>query len=246
MMDDIVKFLQGIHLNDNKEWYFENSRYYVSAFHSNAIYIQDLIDMIGKFDITIKYLTLSDCSYPLWRHPKQKIDDRIFNDFLGGYFARLGKRSGFGGYYYQISPDPSDSGGSLLAVGIFNPSRELLDRFRRDAQQNGAHIMELINATGFELLERDRFQRIPKGFSIEPEYRDLLLQRHIMLVKRVGLKWFYNKNWMERTAREFRRCKPFLDYINTIVERHIREERNVERRIRELSDTRADGNCRGN
>jgi hypothetical protein len=51
---------------------------------------------------------------------------------------------------------------------------------------------------------------------------------------------------MERTAREFRRCKPFLDYINTIVERHIREERNVERRIRELSDTRAEGNCRGN
>lgn len=220
-MDNIVTFLQGIHTNDNKEWYFANRNSYVNAFNTNAIYIQTLIELIGKYDINIKYLHLAECSYPLFRPYKLKLDNRIFNDYLGGFFARMGKSSGFAGYYYQISPEPSDSGGSLLAVGIFNPSRELLDRYRRNVQENGSQIMELIKATGFELLERDKFTRLPKGFNIEQEYRDLMLQRHIMLVKRVGIKWFYHDKWMENTARQFRRCKPFIDYLNTIVEQYI-------------------------
>ena len=97
-------------------------------------------------------------------------------------------------------------------------SREVLEWFREDAVKNGSTINELIRATGFQLLERDRFQRLPKGMTIDEEYRDLLLQRHIMLVKRVGTKWFLGDNWLERTARTFKRCKPFIDYVNAIID----------------------------
>lgn len=216
-MDNIVTFLQGIHLNDNKEWYMANRESYAQAFYDNAQYIQQLIKLIGDFDETIRYHRLPDCSYALLRPHKLKLDTRKYNDYLGGFFARAGKNSGYGGYYYHISPLPSDSGGSLLAAGIFNPSRELLTAFRHDAEKNGATIMELIRRSGFKLLERDKFIRMPSGFNIEPEYRDLLLQRHIMIIKRVDISWFYHEKWLERTARQFRNCKPFIDYINNIV-----------------------------
>ena len=219
-MDKIVTFLQGIHLNDNQEWFLANRANYIQVFAQNAEYIQQLIPLIGKYDSTIKFHRLADCSYTLLHSSKEKSIKRKYNDYIGGFFARAGKNSKYAGYYYQISPEPSDSGGSLLAVGIFNPSREVLEWFREDAVKNGSTIMELIKATGFELLERDRFTRLPKGMTIEPEYRDLLLQRHIMLVKRVGTKWFYNEKWVERTARTFQRCKPFVDYVNAIVDQH--------------------------
>lgn len=219
-MDKIVAFLKGIHLNDNREWYLEHRLEYSYAFNTNARYIQQMAKMIGEYDINIRYLRLSDCSYALARHRKIKINKRLFNDYIGGFFARCGKHSGYAGYYYQLSPEPSDSGGSLIAVGIFNPSREVLDWFRRDAEKNGARIMELIEKSGFEILTRDKFVRLPSGYAIDEEYRDLLLMRHIMLVKRVDVKWFYHEQWMERTVRAFRRCKPFIDHINAIIDEH--------------------------
>lgn len=218
MMDRILSFLEGIHLNDSKEWFFANRRAYIEAFTTNAENAQKLAKMIGKYDTAIGYLRLADCSFPLPRHYKLKHSDRTYNDYFGGFFARGGKRSGYAGYYYHIAAEGSNSGDSLLAVGIFNPSREVLEWFREDAVKNGSTINELIRATGFQLLERDRFQRLPKGMNIEEEYRDLLLQRHIMLVKRVGTKWFLDDNWVERTARTFKRCKPFIDYVNAIID----------------------------
>lgn len=219
-MDNILSFLKGIHLNDSKEWFFANRRAYIEAFSTNAENAQKLAKMIGKYDTAIGYLRLADCSFPLPRHYKLKHSDRTYNDYFGGFFARGGKRSGYAGYYYHIAAEGSNSGDSLLAVGIFNPSREVLEWFREDAVKNGSTINELIRATGFQLLERDRFQRLPKGMNIEEEYRDLLLQRHIMLVKRVGTKWFLGDNWVERTARTFKRCKPFIDYVNAIIDEH--------------------------
>lgn len=220
MMDRILSFLEGIHLNDSKEWFFANRRAYIEAFALNAENIQKLAKMIGKYDPAIGYLRLADCSFPLPRHYKLKHSDRTYNDYFGGYFARAGKHSGYAGYYFHIAAEGSNSGNSLLAVGIFNPSREVLEWFREEAVKDGSTIMELIKASGFQLLERDRFQRLPKGMTIDEEYRDLLLQRHIMLVKRVGTKWFLSDNWLERTARTFKRCKPFLDYVNAIIDEH--------------------------
>ena len=218
-MDNLVTFLRGIHLNDNKEWYMAHRAEYIRTFNTNARLIEQLIEHIGEFDTTIRYHRLSDCSYALLRPYKLKLDKRTYNDYIGGFFARAGKRSGYAGYYYHISPEPSDSGGSLLAAGIFNPSVKLLTAFREEAVKDGSTIMELIKASGFQLLERDRFVRLPKGMTIEAEYRTLLLQRHLMLVKRVDVSWFSHEKCAERTAQEFCRCKPFVDYLNSIVDK---------------------------
>lgn len=220
MMDNILTFLEGIHHNDTKEWFFANRRAYIEAFSKNAENAQKLAKLIGKYDPAIGYLRLADCSFPLPRHYKLKHSDRTYNDYFGGFFARGGKRSGYAGYYYHIAAEGSTCGDSLLAVGIFNPSREVLEWFREEAVKDGSTIMELIKASGFQLLERDRFLRLPKGMTIDEEHRELLLQRHIMLVKRVGTKWFLREDWLERTARTFKRCKPFIDYVNAIIDEH--------------------------
>ena len=61
-MDNILSFLEGIHLNDSKEWFFANRRAYIEAFSTNAENAQKLAKMIGKYDTAIGYLRLADSS----------------------------------------------------------------------------------------------------------------------------------------------------------------------------------------
>ena len=136
-MDIIVPFLRDIHANDSREWYLANTDYYFKAFDRNAQYIQKLVGLIGKFDSTIAPLKLYQCSFALIRDQRIKIDQRNYNDFLSGSFTRGGKYSGYASYYYQISPEPSSSGGSFLAVGLYRPNKELLDCFRNTILEMG-------------------------------------------------------------------------------------------------------------
>lgn len=218
-MDLIVPFLRDIHLNDNREWYLANTDYYFKAFDRNAQYIQRLVGLIGKFDSSIARLKLHQCSFSLVRDQRLKIDNRIFNDFLSGSFTRGGKYSGYASYYYQISPEPSSSGGSFLAVGLYRPNKELLDLFRKTIVEEGLDKFDtLIKSTGFNPYHKDELKRIPSKVSVDPKFEDYVYMRHILLILPLNIEWFYKEDWCERTAEVFERCKPFVDFVNRIVE----------------------------
>lgn len=223
-MDLIVPFLRDIHSNDSREWYLANTDYYFKAFDRNAQYIQKLVGLIGKFDSTIAPLKLYQCSFALIRDQRIKIDQRNYNDFLSGSFTRGGKYSGYASYYYQISPEPSSSGGSFLAVGLYRPNKELLDCFRNTILEMGVEKFdELVKSTGFTPLMKDELKRIPIRVSVKRKYEDYLYMRHPMLILPLDLEWFHQEDWCERTAEIFERCKPFVDFVNSVVDRYRSE-----------------------
>lgn len=222
-MDVILPFLRAVHHNDSKEWYLAHREEYLEAFRRNASSIEKLIHLIGEFDEDIAKLEVSDCSFALPRDRKLKIDDRLFNDFLSGCFYRDGKYGGWAGYYYQISPLPSSSGGSFLTVGIYQPNKELMDYFRREFIDNGDYVHKLVKETGFKPYLRDQLRRMHPGYRPKREHLDYLYLRSMMLIKPLDEWWFLRDDWHERTAEEFRRCKPFVDYVNSIIARY-REE----------------------
>jgi uncharacterized protein (TIGR02453 family) len=223
-MDIIVPFLRDIHANDSREWYLANTDYYFKAFDRNAQYIQKLVGLIGKFDPTIAPLKLYQCSFALIRDQRIKIDQRNYNDFLSGSFTRGGKYSGYASYYYQISPEPSSSGGSFLAVGLYRPNKELLDCFRNTILEMGLEKFdELVKSTGFTPYKKDELKRIPIRVNVSRKYEDYLYMRHPILILPLELEWFYQEDWCERTADIFERCKPFVDFVNSVIDSYRSE-----------------------
>lgn len=223
-MDVILPFLRDIHLNDTLEWYLAHTEEYSKAFNRNAQYIELLIEQIGKFDPSIKELQIDDCSFSLINDRKLKISERRYNDFFSGSFTREGKYSGYASYYYQISSEPSSSGGSFLAVGIYNPNKELMDYLRREFTTRGEHIVSLIRKSKFELYTRNVMKRLPSEF-VDSDYRfhTYMRQRDLILIKRLDISWFRQDNWIAATAAEFQRCMPFVEFINSIVDRYRNE-----------------------
>lgn len=217
-MDLIVPFLRDIHLNDSREWYLANTERYFKAFDRNAKCIEKLIGLIGEFDPTIARLKLNQCSFSLVRDQRMKLDEREYNDFLSGSFARGGKHSGYANYYYQISPEPSSSGGSFLAVGIFRPNKELMDCIRREFTKIPEEFDEMVKRTGFTPYLKDALQRAPGGFNTDPRYVPYIFMRHMLLIRPVDISWFEQEDWCERTAEIFRECKPFIDFLNRAID----------------------------
>ena len=222
-MELIVPFLRDIHSNDNSEWYLANTDYYFKAFDRNAHYIQRLIDLIGEFDHHIAPLKLHQCSFGLMRDQRVKLDDRLYNDFLSGSFTREGKYSGYASYYYQISPEPSSSGGSFLAVGLYRPNKELMDCFRKELIQNPERVHNIISSTGFEPYLKDQLQRLPSKIELDLQYEPYLYMRHIFLIYPLDIEWFYQDDWCEKCAKIFEKCKPFIDLVNDIVDHYRRD-----------------------
>ncbi|MBO5717472.1 MAG: DUF2461 domain-containing protein [Alistipes sp.] len=222
-MDLILPFLRDIHNNDNNKWYLANSQRYVEAFDRNAKYIEKLIRLIGEFDPSISRLKLYQCSFSLMRDQRIKLDDREFNDFFSGSFTRGGKHSGYASYYYQISPEPSSSGGSFLAVGIYRPNKELMDYIRREITKMPEEFDQMVKSTGFELYLKDALLRVPGGFNADPRFEPYIFMRHMLLIRRVDISWFEQEDWCERTAEVFKECKPFIDFLNRTIDLY-REE----------------------
>lgn len=220
-MDLIKPFLQDIHQNDNQEWLAANRDYYNQAFGRNAQYIKLLIELIGKFDSSVASLTLNQCSFNIERDQRIKIDDRKYNDFFSGSFTRGGKYSGYASYYYQISPEPSSSGGSFLAVGLYRPNKELLTYFKRTIVELGTQEFDaMIKRTGFKIYDKESVKRIPSNISVEKQYEHYFHMRDILLILPLEIEWFEQENWCEKTAKIFERCKPFIDFINSAVDNY--------------------------
>lgn len=223
-MDIILPFLRKVQQNDSHEWFLANHEEYLQSFSRNAYYLELLKRKIGEFDPTIAPLRLMDCSFSLIADRKLKINNRRYNDFFCGSFAQGGKYSGYASYYYQISPEPSDSGGSFLAVGIYRPNPELMDYIRREFAHNGEDIVRLIRRTGFELYAENMMKRLPSEFvDSDTRFFQYLRQRDFLLIKRLDSSWFEQENWIERAAEEFYRSRAFVKFINTVIDKYRSE-----------------------
>ena len=220
-MDLIKPFLQDIHQNDNQEWLAANRDYYNQAFRRNAQYIKLLIELIGKFDSSVASLTLNQCSFNIERDQRIKINDRKYNDFFSGSFTRGGKYSGYASYYYQISPEPSSSGGSFLAVGLYRPNKELLTCFKRLIVEFGTQEFDdMIKHTGFKIYDKEYVKRIPSDISVDKKYEHYFHMRDILLILPLEFEWFEQENWCKKAAKIFEKCKPFIDFVNSAVDNY--------------------------
>jgi uncharacterized protein (TIGR02453 family) len=218
-MDLIIPFLQDIYQNDSLEWFAANKDYYVKAFDRNAQYIQQLIKLIGKFDPTIATLRLSDCCFSIERDRRIKIDDRRYNDFFSGSFTRGGKYGGYASYYYHISPEPSSSGGSFLAVGIYRPNRELLVHFKRAIAELGVEQFDkMVKRTGFKVYDKERVKRVPGAIRADKKYEHYLHTSDMLLIMPLDIEWFKQEDWCKKCAKIFEKCKPFIDFVNSAID----------------------------
>ena len=164
---DTFKFLKELKKNNNKEWFDDNRSVYEIAKADFVEFTNDLIKGISKFDAKVASANLD---------PKKCIsrinrDIRFSKDktpYKPNFFAIVnceGKKSNLAGYYMQVQPGASFSGG-----GSYMPMPPDLQDIRKEIQYNLADWKKVVEAKSFLKMfpegvqAPEILQRIPKGF----------------------------------------------------------------------------------
>ena len=225
-MREILDFLTDIHDNNNREWFEQNKERYRRVLAHHNANVERLIALVAEFDSSVEGLRIADCTYRIYRDTRFSKDKTPYKDFFSAFIVRGGKRSGYGGYYLHISPKGNTWGeGSFLAAGNVCPEPYVLRSMREEIEDNATEMVENIERSGFALDCTNALKRTPRGYSVAPEHEYLLRQKELCLSKSIDNEWFLHKDWVERTADAFSRCKPFLDQINRAIEYAYEMER---------------------
>ena len=138
---------------------------------------------------------------------------------MGAFVCPGGKKSGFGGYYFQVGPDEAGyPSGNMLAVGHYCFTPRVMRLLREDiCADNGelAHIVE--RAAPFVLDDENRLKRVPNGFPRDVPFAPLLTYRTFCLAYSQGRAFMLAPDVVERTLDLLARTQPFLAYVNRAV-----------------------------
>ncbi|MCD8385346.1 MAG: DUF2461 domain-containing protein [Bacteroidales bacterium] len=219
-MKQISAFLRRLDANNNREWFQAHKdefREHQQRFFGFAL---ELVGRIREFDPSIGDLDIKQCTYRIYRDTRFSQDKTPYKIQMGVFVAPMGKKSGYSGYYLQVGAyDKGYPGGCMLAVGDYQCEPAVLKILREDIDlDEGKEFGETLRqAEGFTLDYDQALKRVPRGFDPQAPWADYLRLKNFCLTKEPGLEYMHAPALLDRAVADFKRCKPFLDYINRAI-----------------------------
>ena len=218
-MKDVMTFLNGVLMNNNRPWFQENKDLYLKAQERINNMTVELIEGISKFDSSVKNLSVSDCTYRIYRDIRFSSDKRPYKTHMGIYVCPNGKKSGLAGYYLHFEGEDAEYlGCNGLFTGLWNPDKNALKNIREDICYDGAAFEKAIEkAKNFTLDTSCSLAKTPKDFPKDSPYDYLLRLKQYNLVQTLPEGMLYSDNLIEWALEEFKTSLEFNQLLNRAV-----------------------------
>lgn len=217
-MKEILSFLKRLAANNNREWFQANKKEYENVKGKVENLTLRLIAAISEFDPAAAHLSVSDCTYRIYRDTRFSHDKTPYKTHIGIFInPPLGKKSMRLGYYLHIEP-----GNSLFAAGTIGLPSNVLREVRQSIYDNTDEYLGIIQNVEFRKLYptvgEDLLKTTPKGFPKDWEHIDLLRPRNFIVGHALDDKIMLSEDIVKTTSHMARVSKPFLDFINYTVD----------------------------
>lgn len=215
-----VKFLKDLKKNNNKPWFDKNRPRYEEARADFASFVQEVINLHGKKDPTIKSLVAKDCMFRINRDVRFSKDKSPYKNNFGVSINKGGKKAmNSAGYYFHLEPGECFAGG-----GLYLPMPEELKKVRQEIDYNYADFKKLISAKKFKSVYGDLdksaeyiLSRVPKGYEADnPAGEYLRLKSYIAMVK-ISDADLTSKDLVKKTVAAFEALQPVIAFINEAI-----------------------------
>ena len=215
-MKQVIRFLTQLSRNNNKEWFDAHRADYQQAKATVSELTVKLIDGIRKFDDTIGPLSVSDCTYRIFRDLRFSKDKSPYKTHMGIFITRGGKKSGYSGYSFHID----GNGGHMLAMGDYMTEPRVLKTLREDIEMGGGDFRRIIEsqAPGVVLDTEGALKKVPKGFPADSPDAEYFKLKNFCLVKDLDKEFLLSPDLVDNLLEIFQKGKPFLDYVNRAID----------------------------
>ena len=223
MLDKTLKFLSDLARNNNRPWFNAHKDRYLEAKAEFEAMVEELIPSLQRIDPELGPLTLSECTYRIYRDTRFSPDKTPYKVHMGAYINRQGKKSPFAGYYVHISPVE----GSLWGGGLYCPDPRILKAVREDIYENIDEFLAILHnpafAAHFRLSEHDILKKAPLGFPSDWPYIDLLKNRHFDVLAPIPEPLLRSPEFLDRTLEAFAALKPLNRFLNFTIEQQLEQ-----------------------
>lgn len=229
-MKQVIKFLEQLSHNNNRDWFAIHKQEYLEAQDRFNVMAKDFISKIGQIDSSIGNLELKDCTYRIYRDTRFSHNKVPYKTHMGVYVCPGGKKSGFAGYYLHLEPREISgaligNGGSLMVVGLHCPVTKVVNSVREEIfAHQAAFIGAVKSADGFSLDTASQLQRVPKPFAagligseVATEIETYLKLREFDLMKPLDDKVVGDSRFVDIVVEQFAHTVEFNRIINRAV-----------------------------
>jgi len=214
----IVKFLEELGKNNNREWFHANKAKYEEAKAAFELFVNSLLPAIAKFDDSVKFLTAKDCIWRIYKDIRFSKDKTPYKTNMGAFMAKGGKKNHGPGYYFHIEP-----GNFFLSGGIWMPAPDITKKIRQEIYYNYDEFNGILNNKEFKKFfsgidDWDRQKLPPREFPKDFPGMELLKNRSFTVSHEYGEKILYSDALLDYTVKVYKAMLPYNKFLTRAIE----------------------------
>lgn len=211
-----LTFLADLKNNNNREWFLANKKTYESAKQDFLVFIQMVIDELGKTDASIAGLVAKDCMFRINRDIRFSKDKSPYKSNFGASINKGGRKSMGAGYYFHCEPESAFMGG-----GVYQPPADIMQKIRQEIDYCFTDWNKIITDPNFKkeygTIAKDKayiLSRPPKGYDSSNPAIDYLKHTSWIAIKELNSKEITSKNLLTNTIKTYQALTPLIDFLN--------------------------------
>jgi len=218
-VENIIRFLSELNINNNREWFAENKAWYDQVRIEFEKLSKDLIARISTFDEDIKHVEAKDCVFRIYRDTRFSHDKTPYKTHFGVFIASAGgRKSQRGGYYLHLDP-----AGCFVAAGVWCPQPDLLKALRQSVYDNIDELNEIRNSPTFSqyftsFFEEDKLKTVPRGFPKDFPDAEMLKLKHYMVEYKLDEKLINSPDFVQELTDIVKCAYPLNRFLNYTVD----------------------------
>lgn len=218
-IENILRFLSELKINNNREWFAENKAWYEQVRSDFELISKNLITEIARFDDEIKHVEVKDCVFRIYRDIRFSHDKTPYKTHFGVFIASAGgRKSQRAGYYLHLDP-----AGCFLSMGVWCPQPNLLKALRQSVYDNIEELNEIRSNPEFSqyfnsFYEEEKLKTVPRGFPKDFPEAELLKLKHYLIDYKLDESSLTSNDFVVRIAGIMKCAYPFNKFLNYTVD----------------------------
>jgi uncharacterized protein (TIGR02453 family) len=216
---EILAFFKQLSENNNRDWFHAHRAEYDELRADFEEGIGKALAMIASFDQSVAHLQVKETTYRVNRDIRFSNGKSPYKTHIGAYIAAHGKKALHGGYYIHLENDSC-----MLACGNYYLPTNILNACRWEMVNNVDTFRECVDTPQFKKIFKDnlgiqsKLKTLPHGFPKDFAYPEFLKMKDYCMWHYVDNDFFEGDAWLKKAEKVFKTAKPFMDFINNVID----------------------------
>lgn len=230
-MKEVLSFLKNLAANNNREWFAANKDTYRRIKSVSDLLAERFIAAIAEADPEAARLSVSDCTYRIYRDTRFSPDKTPYKTHIGIFVnPPAGKKSPTSGYYLHIEP-----GNSMIAAGNICHPAPILKAIRQSIFDNIDEYLAIVESADFKKyfprVGENPLKTAPKGFPKDWKYLDYIRPRDFVTSMSLSDSQIISARLIDNLRPVIAQAKRLNNFLNFTIEDFIPSEKESQNSI---------------